>query len=322
MMRAIAFAIGAGAIGVGAVVAGCHGKSEVTNDRIAPSASISPSTKAWTGPRPKWTNGPSEAYRCTRSIPEPKIAGEPLQATFLQDEHLDFTLHAEPTDGSTVRYAASDLPAGATLDAETGRFAWAMKAKANDRTTITFVATTTNDGRTEWPFTIVAADDDRDLGWRLGAGVAKSDCEEQKRHANDAWTIRDLDGDGHVDALLSLGGLHHVAEVRWFRDGRWIAGFTREDVDVEAKTATDGAIVLVMKGGCCGHVDMQFARFDPSLDDFGEVGACTVMEGGPDACRVELAVDAKDNVAGCDQVCEKTGRTRLRWKGRTLDLVH
>ena len=303
------------------VVGACKRSSDVTGDRSAPSSSIAPSTKSWTGPRPKWTNGPSEAYRCTRSIPQPKPPGEPLEATFLQDEHFDFMLHADASDGSTVTYAANDLPAGATLDAESGRFSWPMKAKANERTTITFVATTPNDGRAEWPVTFVAADDDRDLAWRLGVGVAKPDCEEQKRHEGDAWTILDLDGDGHVDALLSLGGLHHVAEVRWYRDGRWTPGFTREDVDVEAKTATDGATVLVMKGGCCGHSDLQFARFDPALDDFGEVGGCTVLEGGGEVCHNELALDAAGKVAGCDQVCEKTPRTRLRWKGRTLDLV-
>jgi hypothetical protein len=308
-------------IAMGAAASGCKRGGEATSDRGAPSASIAPSTKAWTGPRPKWTNGPSEAYRCTRSIPQPKAAGEPLDATFLQDERFDFTLHAEPTDGSVVTYAAVGLPAGATLDAESGRFSWAMKAKANERTAITFVATTPNDGRAEWVFTAIAADDDRDLGWRLGAGVAKPDCAEQKRHEADAWVIRDLDGDGHVDALLSLGGLHHVAEVRWWRDGRWTPGFTREDVEVEPKTATDGATVLVMKGGCCGHSDLQFARFDPALDDFGEVGGCTVLEGGGEVCHNELALDASGSVAGCDQVCEKTPRTRLRWKGRTLDLV-
>ena len=304
------------------VIAACARHGEATPDRGAPSASIAPSSKTGTGPRPKWTSGPSDAYRCTRSIPDPKSPGEPLEATFLQNEHLDFTLHADSTDGSAVHYAANDLPAGATLDADTGRFTWSMKAKGGDRTTITFVATTSNDGRAAWPVTFVAADDDRDLAWRLGVGVAKPDCAEQARHRDDAYVIRDLDGDGHADALLSLGGVHRLAEVRLWRGDRYLSAFAHEDVDVEAKTATDGATVLVMKGGCCGHADLQFARFDPALDEFGEVGGCTVLEGGPDACRNELVLDASGAVAGCDQVCEKSGRTKLRWKGRTLDLVH
>ncbi|MFA5795511.1 MAG: putative Ig domain-containing protein [Candidatus Brocadiia bacterium] len=86
------------------------------------------------------TSQPSGAWSFTFAVDHPPVLTSPGNQSVNENQLLTFTLSATDPDGDAITYSATNLPAGASLNATTGTFAWTPDYTQAGSYTVTFTA--------------------------------------------------------------------------------------------------------------------------------------------------------------------------------------
>ncbi len=150
---------------------------------MAPPPAEAPPAKVKTPPPLQWSRLPVTDYLCTRFGPDwergkgrypdtvkGRSFSNPFTLTVPPGHDLAFRIESKGSKSGEITYGASGWPAGATLDAKTGKFTWLVAGKASDTFLVTFEARSSGGEVLTWSMQVAIASEAEQLAFRAGAG--------------------------------------------------------------------------------------------------------------------------------------------------------
>jgi len=182
---------------------------------MAPPPAEAPPAKVKTPPPLQWSRLPVTDYLCTRFGPDwergkgrypdtvkGRSFSNPFTLTVPPGHDLAFRIESKGSKSGEITYGASGWPAGATLDAKTGKFTWLVAGKASDTFLVTFEARSSGGEVLTWSMQVAIAWEAEPLAFRAGAGGKTwPDCSARPGEMN--FDEVDLDLDGNLDVFVS-----------------------------------------------------------------------------------------------------------------------
>lgn len=250
---------------------------------------------------PRWTKLPADKWRCSRYAP---LIGSPTQLTVYAPagKPVIFTMAAASRDRTKIAYRADGLPAGATVDARSGRFTWQIPTSATGSWSITLVATTAKGAEIRSAFTLAIAEPRLVAAWRAGMGSFEPDCQHQ---ITDIKFV-DVDGDGTEDLVYTEGdetddSANSGSYAQHVRRG---VGAKFDAIDrvlpygeLAVAATPDGRRVVTVTSSCCCRADLAIYRITPT-------GADELLQVTGEECRgydaLTVTRDAKGAITRVD----------------------